>query len=234
VKPKSLARVAGLLYLALGVLAGFAQMYVRPSVLVAGDATATANNIRANATLFRVGLAADVIGAVCFLFVAIALYFLLRSVSPKAALTMLVIVGVSVAIECVNMVNHAGALVVATDGAYSGAMGGRAADGLALLFLDLHKYGVLIAQVFFGLWLLPLGYLVYRSGWFPKALGVLLAVACFFYLVELMAVFATDNFDPAMAVISAPAGIAEIVFAVWLTAKGLNARGREQADLAAA
>jgi Domain of unknown function (DUF4386) len=165
--PRTLARTAGLLYLTVAVTGGFAELYVRSGALVPGDAAATAANIAESATLFRVGLATDLVNIACFLLVGLTLYTLLKPVDPRAALAMLASNAVAVAVMAANLLNHAGALLAATDPDYAAAFGGGPADALAMMFLDLHGHGYTIAQVFFGLWLLPLGYLIRQSGMSP-------------------------------------------------------------------
>jgi len=160
------ARTAGLLYLIVAVCGGFSELYVRSSVKVAGDAAATADNIAASATLFRIGALTDLVNLVCFLVLALVLYGLLKPVSASAAQAMLVFNAVSVAVMTANMVNHLAALQAATS----------QDDALAVLFLDLHVQGYLVAGTFFGLWLLPLGYLLFRSGYAPRAPGALVMV----------------------------------------------------------
>jgi hypothetical protein len=224
--PNRLARVAGLFYLGQLVLSGFSQLYVRPSVFVAGNATATADNVRASATLFRIGLVTDLAGLTCFLLVGIALFILLRSVGDRAGLAMVLFVAVGVAIGSADLINHAGALLVATDASYSTGLGTGAADALVLLFLNLYRAGYFVAQVFYALWLLPAGYLVYRSGWFPRGLGVLVAIGCFSSLAELVVVFSSPTFvesDLAVLVLM-PAAIAELTFMLWLAIKGAKTR----------
>jgi hypothetical protein len=146
----------------------FAHLFVRATVHVPGDATATATNIVANATLFRLGCVADLLMATAFLFVAFALYLLLKHVNTNAARAMAAFVALSVGIICLNTLNHLAALIVATDNSYAVALGTGGSDALALLLLAMHASGYKIAQLFFGLWLLPLGYFVYRSGIFPR------------------------------------------------------------------
>ena len=107
---KRLARIAGLLYLIVAVCGGFSELYVRSSVHVPGDAAATADNISASATLFRIGALTDLVSVACFLVLALVLYGLLKPVSAKAAMAMLVFNAVSVAIMTANMLNHLGAL----------------------------------------------------------------------------------------------------------------------------
>jgi hypothetical protein len=111
-----------------------------------------------------------------------------KAVDQRAALAMVIFVAVGVAIGAVDLINHAGALLVATGASYSTALGAGAPDGLVLLFVDLYRAGHFIAQIFYALWLLPAGNLLYRSGWFPKALGVLVAVGCFSLLAETVVV----------------------------------------------
>jgi len=219
-----LARGAGVLYLILALLSGFAEVYVRSGVRVAGDAAATAENIRASATLFRLGFAADLVHIACLVLLAFTLYALLSPVNAKIAATFVILIAIAATIMAVNMINHAGALMVATDPTYATALGAVPADALALLFLDLHGRGFAIAQIFFGLWLLPLGYLVYRSGFFPRLLGILLMVGCFGYLAQLVAIYASSDMESGRFLfLSLAAGLAETLFLLWLLVKGVDA-----------
>jgi hypothetical protein len=217
-----LARIAGLLYLAVAVLGGFAELYVRDRIVALGDPAATAQNIRASAGLFRAGFVADLAQATIFLFTAMALYLLLRGVNELAARAMVVFVAVAVAIISLNLLNQFTALQLAT-----GEAAGSAA--LAGLFAEMHGAGYLIAQVFFGLWLLPLGYLVVRSGWFPKAIGVLLIAGCFGYLIDTFVQFLAPSVaDGFGAVVLVPAAIGELAFVAWLLVKGVRVQEREE------
>jgi hypothetical protein len=230
---KRLARIAGSLYLVVAVLGGFAELYVRARTVVPGDATATAHNIRDSATLFRFGFASDLVQATFFLFTAMALYLLLRHVNELVARAMVVIVAVSVAIICLNMLNQYMALQVAT-GSLT-ATGAAGSDALAGLFADMHAAGYLIAQIFFGLWLLPLGYLVHRSGYFPKAVGVLLAVGCFGYLIDTFAHFVAPGVAESISgIVLMPAAIGELSFVVYLLVKGVRVPQRPALVAAAA
>ena len=218
---RRLARIAGLLYLVVAVLGGFAELYVRARIVAPGDAAATADNIRDSATLFRFGFASDLVQATFFLFTAMALYLLLRHVNELVARAMGVFVAVSVAIICLNLLNQYMALQVAT-GSLT-ATGAAGSDALAGLFADMHAAGYLIAQIFFGLWLLPLGYLVYRSGYFPKVVGVLLAVGCFGYLIDTFAHFVAPGVAESISdIVLTPAAIGELSFVVYLLVKGIR------------
>ena len=222
---RGLARIAGSLYLVVAVLGGFAELYVRDRIVELGDPAATAANIRESATLFRAGFAADLVQATFYLFTAMALYLLLRHVNEMVARAMVVIVAVSVAIISLNLLNQFTALQIATGSAF----GGTQADALTGLFAGMHHDGYLIAQIFFGLWLVPLGYLVVRSGWFPKAIGILLIVGCFGYLADTFVQFLAPSVaDSIEAFIVAPAAIGELAFVAWLLVKGVPIRERDE------
>lgn len=225
---RRLARIAGSLYLVVAVLGGFAELYVRDRIVELGDAAATAENIRSSATLFRLGFVADLAQATVFLFTAMALYLLLRGANELVARAMVVIVAVSVGIICLNLLNQYMALQLATGEGSAAAFGAAGSDGLAGLFTEMHHAGYLIAQIFFGLWLLPLGYLVVRSGWFPKAIGVLLIVGCFGYLIDTFARFLAPGVAGSIeAFVVAPAAIGELSLVVWLLVKGVRVRERD-------
>lgn len=220
---RQLARLAGLLYLVVAITGGFAQMVARLGVLVPGDAAATADNIRDSATLFQIGLVADIVNIVAFVGVALLLYAVLSPVHRLLSGTFVVLVAIAAAIMAADLVNHAGALVVATQPSVAAAMGAHAADALAALFLDLHNVGYLVAQVFFGLWLLPLGYVAYRSGYFPRALGILLMIGSLSYLASFGVTIASSDFTSSLRTVFAlPAGFAEIAFLAWLLVRGAN------------
>ena len=160
---KRLARVAGVLYLLVGVFGGFAIAGVTAKVYAPADAAATASNLVANAGLVRFGVVADLFQATVFVFLAMALYVLLGRVHAAAARAMVILVAIAAAIMCLNLVFEFGALLVSTNASYAVALGAGGASALALLLMDLHHYGFLIAQIFFGLWLVPFGYLAYTS-----------------------------------------------------------------------
>ncbi len=150
------------------------------------------------------------------------LFYLIAAILPRAMVTFVV---VSTAITCLNMVFQVGALLVATDPTYVAAFAGNGADGAVLLLLDLQHSGYLIAQIFFGLWLLPLGVLALRSGMFPQALGVLLIAATPAYLLEVaMEFFASDLADTVSTILVLCLVIlAEVSMLIYLLAKGVKA-----------
>ena len=187
--PKHLARIAGVLYLLVGIFGGFAEGFVEPKMYVAGKAAATAANVVANAGLVRLGVIADLLDQTFFIFLALVLYILLKDVHKSMARAMLVLVILAATISGLSVLFEFEGLRVATGAVDMTAFGAGGSNAIVLLLLDAHHYGLLIGQIFFGLWLAPLGVLAYRSGMFPKALGVVLIAACVSYLMDVLAAF---------------------------------------------
>jgi hypothetical protein len=187
--PRRLAAVAGVFYLVVGITGGFSEGFVDPSLYVAGDAAATSANVVANEGLMRFGVVAHLTDAVFFLLTAVTLYLLLKHVGKHAARLMVVAVIVAAGIISISAVFTFVAMRVATDSSYADAFGPSGSTALVLLLLEIQHFAVLAAQVFFGLWLAPLGYLAYRSRLFPKTLGVLLVLATVSYLVDVVVAF---------------------------------------------
>jgi hypothetical protein len=233
--PKRLARIAGVLYLLNGVFAGFAFGYVLSKVYVPGNAATTAANVFANSGLVRVGVLADLFQATEWVFLAMALYLLLRQVNKSAAAAMVVLVAIGSAVTCLNDVFQFESVRVATNPAYAASLGAAGSSALVLLLLDMHHYGFLIAQIFFGLWLAPLGYLAYQSAMFPKALGVALIVGAGCYLVGMLAVFLIPDFGERINVfITIPCTIAEVWMLGYLLVFGVRSVQPAERILAAA
>jgi uncharacterized protein DUF4386 len=215
---KSLARVGGLLYLAVAIAGGFSE-YVRTSNTVSGDAPATASNVAGHATLFQVAFATDLADLPLFLAVGIVMYVIFRPVNAPIAMGMLVLNAVSVPIQALNMLNHAGALLVATQPQFAAVD----SPAVVLLLLDLHRVGYLVAQIFFGLYLLPLGYLAYRSGYLPRAIGAILMAGSAGYVAGVAVSFASAGFDSGIATYFGLAGgVAELIFLLWLLVRGVD------------
>ena len=233
--PKRLARIAGVFYLLVGIFGGFAEGFGDPKMYVAGDAAATAGNVLANPGLVRMIVVAHLVNAIFFVLTAMALYILLQHVNKSMARAMLVFVALAVGITTLNAVFQFEGLQVATNSAYAAAFGAAGSNALVLLLLDIQHYGTLSAQVFFGLWLAPLGYLAYKSGLFPKALGVVLVVAAVCYLVDLLAAFLVPDFGKQIHsfIVIVPA-IAEIWMVLYLLVVGVRTVKPDKDILAAA
>jgi Domain of unknown function (DUF4386) len=221
--PKRLARIAGLFYLVVGIFGGFAEGFVDPTMYVAGNAAATAGNVVANAGLVRMGVVAHLVDGVFFVLTAVALYLLLNHVHKNVARVMVLFVALAVGMICLNAVFQFEGLQVATGSSYAAAFGAAGSNMLVLLLLDIQHYGTLAAQVFFGLWLAPLGYLAYKSGLFPKALGVVLVAATVSYLLDVLAAFLVPDvatqIHPFLIIVPA---IAEIWMVLYLLVKGVR------------
>lgn len=222
--PKRLARIGGVLYLLVGIFGGFAEGFVDPKMYVSGNAAATAGNVVANSGLVRMGVVAHLLDGTFFVFLAMTLYILLQHVHKSVARAMLVLVALATGIICLNAVFQFEGLRVATDGSYAAALGAAGSNAMVLLLLDTQHYGTLIAQVFFGLWLVPLGYLAYKSaGWFPKWLGIVLIVGGVCYLVDLLAAFLVPDFSQKIHTFALiPSAIAEILMVLYLLVIGVK------------
>ena len=214
------ARIAGLLYLTVIVLGIFANLYVRFSLIVPGDAAATANNIMANELLFRLSFVSDLIMALCWFLLGLALYVLLKPVNKKIALLMVLSFLAGVPIIMLNLLNHFAALLLLNGADYLTVFTTDQLHALVLLFLTLHKHGYIIAAIFTSFCLLPLGYLVYKSGYFPRVLGLLLLIGPIFGLIDHFAVFLFPSFADFSILVTLPLIIAEFSTCGWLLLKG--------------
>jgi hypothetical protein len=219
--PVRLARVAGVLYLVVAILGGFAQI-VRVKVYAPGDASATSANIVANATWVRLSFVADLVQALVWLVMAVLLYRLLAHAGRNIARALVVFVAVSSAITCLNMVNQLGALLVATTHSYATALGAEASHSLVLLLMDLQHYGYLIAQLTW-LWLFALGLLGYRSGMFPRWLSFLLMLGTVCYVADALTQFLAPSFaDTSAAIFVIPEIVCEVSLLLYLLIKGVR------------
>ncbi len=218
---KRLARLAGVLYLLVAIFGGFAFGFVSLKVYVPGDAATTAGNVIANSGLLRVSVVADLFQATASVVVGMTLYRLLKHVNRGAASAMVIFIAIATSIMCLNSVFAFASLRVATDGSYAAALGTKGSDAIVLLLVDIHYYGYLIAQIFFGLWLLPMGYLAYKSRMFPRALGVALIVGGLCYLVDMLALFLVPHFGAKInSFIAIPPTVAEVWMVGYLLVFG--------------
>ena len=229
--PKRLARIAGVLYLLNGILGGFALLFVYANVYAPRDAAATARNLVAHAGLMNMGVVADLVQATIWVFLALILYRLLKHVNKDVASAMVVLVAIGAGVVMLNEVFGFESLRVATGAVDLGSLGAAGSNGLALLLLDAQHYGLLIAQIFFGLWLVPLGYLAYRSGWFPRALGVALIIGGGCYLVDMLAAFLVPDLDRAIhGYVTLPSAVAELSMVGYLLVIGVRPAKQPQRD----
>jgi hypothetical protein len=181
---KKQARIAGVLYLLASIIGFFCLAYVPGKLIVSGDATATANHIRASETLLRFSIASELIAFIIFIFVVLALYRLFKAVNGKHAVAMAILLLISIPISLLNVLNEIAALILVSGADFLSAFEKGQLDALAYLFLRLHGQGFVVAEIFWGLWLFPFGVLVIRSGFIPRLLGVLLFIAGLGYLAS--------------------------------------------------
>jgi uncharacterized protein DUF4386 len=215
------ARLAGFAYLLL-LPAPFSLMYVPNTLVVRGDAATTAGRILAHETLFQAGIFGELFYSVGFLLLAITLYRLLSVASRAGALLMVSLVAVSVALSFANVLNNGAALRLFRGGDFLGVFDKPQRDALGMLFLGLHSQGNLVNEIFWGLWLFPFGFLVMRSGFLPRVLGVLLIVNGFAYVaVSLTSLFAPD-YARMVSRATLPALLGELWIMLWLLFKGVR------------
>jgi Domain of unknown function (DUF4386) len=221
---KQQARIAGLIYLLLGVTAPIGLVYVPGKLIVPGDATATAERIRASESLFRIGIASELFHQGVVIFLVLALYRLFESVN-KALARQVVILGalVSVPIVFVNVLNEIAALILLSGADFLSVFDTSQLDSLAYLFLRLHTEGLDIAAIFWGLWLFPFGLLVMRSGFIPRILGVLMIIAGAAYVVSSFTSLVLPQYVKQVGEVAMILYFGEIPIMLWLLIWG--ARG---------
>jgi hypothetical protein len=216
-------RRTGFLYLLLVLAAPLRLIYIPSKLFVTGNATATADNILAHETLFRLGIVADLFSGTIVVFLALALYHLLARVDQKQALLMLIIGGVLPgAIDFMNVANDAAALMLVRGGDSLSLFDKPQRDALAMLFLRLHHQVVVGAEILWGLWLIPLALMVYRSGFLPRFLGVWLIVNGLGYLVMSLSGLLFPQYEELISNIAFPALLGEMAFMLWLLIRGVN------------
>jgi hypothetical protein len=217
---KNPGRCAGLLYVLMSILGFFAMGYVPDKLIVHANATATAGNIMAHETLFRLGIAGELIGQAGFIFVALALYDLLEEVNRRHAALMVILIVVSIPIAFLNELNSFAALALIRGTDYLSAVDKVQRDALAMLFLHLHGRGIVVAEIFWGLWLFPLALLVYKSRFLPRFLGVWLALAGCAWVILSLTCTLLPQYQDTVNRYCQPAFFGEIAFMLWLLIRG--------------
>ncbi len=182
---KKQSRIAALLYFINCLPAPFALLYVPSVLIVRGDAAATASNIRDSETLLRLGMAVELFSSTVVIFAMLAFYHLFKRVSQKHAMAMMILMLVSVPISYLNVLNDLAAIIFAHSPAFLSAVFDKAQlDALVLFFLRLHSQGIILAQIFWGLWLFPFGIAVTRSGFIPRFVGISAIIAGCGYVIS--------------------------------------------------
>jgi hypothetical protein len=220
--PMVYARIAGVLYLLIAVLSGFVHFYVPGELIVSGDATTTATNIMASAGLLRMSIAAELVILLSEIVLLVLLYVLLKPVSKTLSLAAAVSRLAMTTIHGINVLNNFIVLLILSGAGNVTVFAPNQVHALVTLFLDAKRYGFTIGVVFLALHAAILSYLIFKSGYFPKVLGVLFMIATFGYLIDSFAHVLVANHTPGAIYFVLPIAIAEIAFPLWLLFKGVN------------
>lgn len=218
---KRTARLAGLIWLLMCVFGPIAQL-IRSKLFVTGNMGATAENLRSNEFLFRLGFVSDLVMMVLFLMLPLVLYKLFSSVDKNLSILMVVFVMVSVPINMLNLLNEFAAFHVLSGAGYLNVIGAEQLMAEAMRSHELYLHGYEIANVFFALWLIPLGLLVYKSQFLPKILGILLVVGGCSLFLEVFIYFLLPGYEIVNTILLIPQTLSEFAFLIWVLMKGIN------------
>jgi hypothetical protein len=226
------ARVAGFLYLLLAIAGPVRLMYIPQTLFVHGNAAATTSNIVAHETLFRLGIVSDLFSGTIIIFITLAFYRLFKGVDQYLAVLVVILGGVlPAALDFFIVLNDSAALILARGAEFLSAFDKPQRDALAMLFLRLHDQEVLAAEVFWGLWLIPLGILAYKSRFFPRFLGVWLIANGLAYLVNSFTGLMLPQYQRAVGNFTFPILTGEVAFLLWLLVMGAK-EGSLRSELA--
>jgi hypothetical protein len=215
------ARIAGFLYLLLAIAGPLRLIYIPETLFVRGNASATASNIAAHETLFRLGIVGDLFCGTLLIFLTLALYRLFQGVDRNLAVLVVILGGVlPAALDFFIVLNDSAALILVRGGDFLSAFDKAQRDALAMLFLRMHGQEILAAEIFWGGWLFPLGILTFRSGFLPRFLGVWLIINGFAYLAMSLTGLLLPDYSGVVNGITFPALTGEVAFLLWLLIMG--------------
>lgn len=220
--PNRTARIAGILYLLLVPLGILGLLYIPNTLFVPGDMATTIDNIRANEFLFRAGIVGAIVAQLVNIAVVLYLYKVLAPASRIAGQLMVIFLLLGVPIAFVNELFHAAILLILNSPDFLSDFSTEQVQSITALFIDLHANGIMVAQVFWGLWLFPMGYMVYKSGYLPRIIGILLMIGCFGYLMDSFIFFFVPDFG---ITVSEFTFLGEVLLPLWLVTKGVNLEG---------
>jgi len=214
------ARVAGLLYILCSLFGIVRLIYIPSTLIVHGDAAATANNIATHELLFRFGIVSYLLSGALWIFVTLALYRLLKEVDQVLAVLMVILGSLMVTpLFFANTINDVVALLFARGADFLSVFDKAQREALVLLFLNLHHQLDLTID-FWGLWFIPFGLLVYRSRFLPRILGVWLMIACFAYLALSFTCLLFPVYEDKVWKFAQPVLLAEVAIMLWLAIMG--------------
>jgi hypothetical protein len=205
------AKFAGILYLSLVPLGVFGIIYVPSSLIVTDNISATISNIIENETLFRWSIISALVVQLINIILVLLLFKIFKPIHKRMAALMVIFLLIAVPIAFLNEINNLAILHLLAESNKS--------QQLISVFLNLHQQGIIIAQVFWGLWLFPLGYLVYRSGYLPKFIGILLMIGCVGYVVDSFTLILLPQFNITFSEFTF---LGEVIFPLWLLTKGIK------------
>ena len=217
--PQKIGRVAAFVFLIIFFLGMSTELFIRPGIIVPGDAAATVKNIAASEALFRLSLVSDLIRQALLMVLPLVLYKLLKPVNKNIASLMVVFSLICIPISTLNELNHFAALLLSSDAGYLTAFKADQLNTQVMFILELHKYGTYISQVL-SFWIVLLGYLVYKSGFLPRILGILLMLGGLCYTVQGVLFFLYPNLN--LMIFGLFAFVGELLFYLWLMIKGVN------------
>ncbi len=223
---KKIARLAGLFYLIVVITGIFSLAYVPSKLIVWDNAALTLTNIKNSEMLFRLSIIGGVLCYLAFLALPLVLFRLLKHVNLLYAKIMVILVLISIPISFINLFNKLAILSLISGANYLTVFSDAELQTQVMLSLNQYDNGILILQIFWGLWLFPFGYLVYKSGILPKVLGIFLMIGCFSYLINFIGFFLFPNYaDLGISTyVRLPASIGEIGTCLWLLIMGAKTR----------
>lgn len=221
------SRRAGMVYY-LVIIFGLASQMIRSNITENLEGISLMDSIASNLMLYRVGFFLEMLMILSFLFLPLAFYKLLKKVDQRAAKLMVLFVIVSVPIHCLNRLSQFAPILLINQPRYLELFGPQGLEGMVELFADLNSTGYRIAQIFFGLWLFPLGHMVYKSKFLPKFWGIMLMLGCVGHLIEVSLHFLAPNLlmlsYPGLAI----SVVAELGFPTWLLIRGIRKKYMEE------
>ncbi len=218
--PQKTARVAAFVFLSIFFLGISTELFIRPGMMAPGDAAATVKNIAASETLFRLSLVSDLIRQLLLMVLPLVLYRLLKPVDKSIASLMVIFALVSAPISMLNELNHFAVLLLSSNAGYKTVFNADQLNALVMFFLELRDYGTYIPQLL-SVWVLLLGYLVFKSGFLPRILGIWLMLGGLCYTISAGLFFLFPTFNG--MILGLFAFIGEALFYLWLLSKGVNA-----------
>ena len=221
---KKAGRIAGAIYLSMVFTAPFSLLYVPGKLIVRGDAEATAGNILAHETMFRLSIFGDLVGQIIFICLGIALYRLLSNVNKTWAALMVGFVLVSAAVGFLNALNDIAGLILFRGAEFLNVFDKAQLNALGYLFIRLHSQGITIDEVFWGVWLFPFGLLVFRSGFLPRWIGVWLIINCFGYVFLSVIGFFFPAYTDKAFLYMQPVLLGEMAIMLYLLIRGANVK----------